>query len=283
MTIDWRGEICRFLGKPSGLTDDEILDALEATSDHIKEMKRLKTSEFAQPNPPRFQVIHQIHCAAFKDESGLYEDPPWVVESGPYMAHLRGSHSIRNFDLYLEQNKEITFIVYLQFECCGKAPPTDDATNNRARRELSPDDLLVGEYVSIISEELRSAFVELSESALSGIIHPDFDADSGDQISSPYLWWFHRRAEIETAKSQLGPSFQRQLSVFQEYLESSLGDEWEAVESLLGRKRIIAEYLDYLFARALADVSGSHKCSMLTASRFRMNYASRSGKAIAQR
>ncbi|RYP76667.1 hypothetical protein DL771_001589 [Monosporascus sp. 5C6A] len=282
MTIDWRGEICRFLGKPSGLTDDEILDALEATSDHLKEMKRLKTSEFALPNPPRFQVMHQTHCAAFKGEGGLYEDPPWVVESGPNMAHLRGSHPIRNFDLYLEQNKDITFIVYRQFECCGKAAPIN-TKNNRARRELNPDDLLVGEYISIISEELRSAFIELSESALSGIIHPDFDADSDDQISSPYLWWFHRRAEIQTAKSQLGPSFQRQLSVFQEYLQSSLGDEWEAVESLLVRKQITAEYLDYLFARALADMSGSRKCSVLTTSRFRMNYASRSAKAIAQR
>lgn len=102
--------ICRFLGKPSALTNDEILDALEATSGDLRDVKRLKVRESAHHSPPRFQVFHQIQCA--HGESGLYEDRPWVVESGPYLAHLRGSNAIRNLELYLKKNKDITLIVY---------------------------------------------------------------------------------------------------------------------------------------------------------------------------
>src|SRR3569833_2877285 len=80
--------------------------------------------------PPRSEVIYQINCQSHQGEGGLYLDPPWIVESGPALAHLRGSQAIDNLELHLERNKEITFIVYREFECCGRPGP--------ARRDPSP-------------------------------------------------------------------------------------------------------------------------------------------------
>ena len=271
--IDWRGVICDFLRKPNGSTNDEIFDALD-------DVKHLKSKASTHSNSPKFQVIHQIQCA-INGQSELYEDPPWVVQSGPYLAHLRGSHEIRNLELYLEQNKDITSIVYRQFECCRNPPPTHDPTGNRTRYDMEPDDLMTMEYISIVSEELQSSLVELAHSALKGILHPDFENGTANQIAYPYLWWFHRRVEIETAKSQLGPNFQRQISAFQDYLESSFGDEWTTVDSLISQKQIKAEYISYLFVRAIVDIPSSHKYNLLTNDRFHMKYASRSGRAAA--
>ncbi|KAI2615922.1 hypothetical protein GGR54DRAFT_255090 [Hypoxylon sp. NC1633] len=247
MTIDWRGVLCRFLDRPSGVTDEEILDELDAASSNLREIKRVKAKDFAQSDEPRFQVINRIRCRT-SNESGMYMDSPWVVESGPYLAHLRGSNAIRNLELYLEQNKETSFIVYREFECCAKPHNIPDTRDTGLQPSVDPGDLLVGEYVTIISDELRSAFVELSRSALKGIIHPDFDdVESISRIHRPYLWWFHRRAQINSARAQLGPAFQRHISTFEEFLDTSLGDEWAGVDSLLSEGRMNALYLNYLF------------------------------------
>lgn len=280
MTINWRGEICRFLGN-NELTDDEILDALEVTSGQLREMKRLKGSEPVPSNSPRFLVIYQVRCSGFDRDSGLYEDPPWLVKSGPHLAHVRGSNAIQNLDLYLQQNKGITFIIYRDYECCGTIRQFRDRTDKKGKSDVNSNDLMVGEHMSIISEELRSAFKKLSQSALSGMGHPDFDVEATDEVPHPYLWWFHRRAEIEKTKPMLSSSFQEQLSIFQGYLESSLGDEWAAVDSLLSQEIIKAKYLHYLFVYTISYLLSSPKNSLLTASRFRMRYASRSGKAVA--
>lgn len=125
------------------------------------------------------------------------------------------------------------------------------------------------------------ALIEVSHSALKGTVHPDFENSTVNQVAYPYLWWFHRRVEIEMAKSQLGPSFQRQISVFQDYLESSFGEEWATVDSLLSQNQIKAQYVEYLFVRAIVDIPNSHKYNFLTHDRFRMKYASRSGRVAA--
>ncbi|KAH7126025.1 ATPase [Dactylonectria macrodidyma] len=258
MMVDWRRELCRFLETPNESTDDDILEKLEETSKLLREAEHLKLLAFAQQGPPKFQVINRIECHNF-DEHGIYLDMPWVVESGPYQAHLRCSSLIPNLDLHLERNKDVTCIVYRNFACCG-------TSSSRASRSqtygVDPSSLLVEEYVCIVSDELKTALTQLAEVALQGIPHPDFMGDESQRIPYPYLWWFHRRPNIELSKSQLDPTIQQHVEVFQGYVEDCLGDTWAAVDALLANGKITAQYMDYLFVPNEIVLSRSNSSSV---------------------
>ncbi|KAI0506425.1 ATPase [Xylaria bambusicola] len=252
LTIDWREEICRFLngsGELTELTDDAILDELDKVSTELTELRRLSTLPIAQSKPLDYQIINRVRCSQSVDDE-LYLDVPWVVNSGPYQAHLRGSNKIYNFELHLERNKEIAFLVVREFECCGQ--------RSHPGVDLQAKDFLVKEYVSSISTEFRQALVELCNLALQGIAHPNFEDGEVNQIYYPYLWWFHGRLDIEEARVQISPKSLVYLGIFQNYLDTCLGDEWKTVDVLLSTGYITAEYVRYLFVPQDICILNSH-------------------------
>lgn len=118
-TVDWRAELCRVLEVVPHTSNDDILDRLEDAFKELKEARRLQQTLPDQIQAsPRFQVLYRVSCA--EAATRLYEKPPWIVDSGPQNAHLRGSNPISNLELYLERNKDIAFIVYTDFECCQR-------------------------------------------------------------------------------------------------------------------------------------------------------------------
>ncbi|GAP89771.1 putative TOB3 [Rosellinia necatrix] len=246
MTIDWREEICRFLSRSSELSDEEILDELDTALAELVELRRLSSSQLAQPKPPDFQVINRVRCQD-SDDDELYLDLPWVVDSGPYKAHLRGSNKIHNFELHLERNKEMTFFVFREFECCVPRS-MDSSLRQGTSSDLQAEDLLVKEYISNMSNELRRALIELCNLALGETAHPNFIDKEVDQIHHPYLWWFRARSSIEETEAQINPDLQLHLNIFQHYLNTCLGDEWATVDQLLSTGYITDAYTHYLFA-----------------------------------
>ena len=248
MIINWRRELCRVLDLSIEPTDDELLEKLESAYDELQEAKRLKMQRKEQQGSPRFQLINKVQCHETRGRVGLYLDPPWVVDSGRHGAHLRTSNPIRNLELYLERHKDLTFIVYREFECC-QAPLVFAGGDHTPGYEIDPLMMLKKEYIDIISDELRGAMIELSETALQGLPHPNFQKHPN--IRYPYLWWFHRRNDIDAACSLMGPAFQEHINVLREYFIGRLQDEWKAVEELLSRGQITAAYMEYLYVRSL--------------------------------
>ena len=254
-TIDWRAELCRFLNIGIESTDGEILDNLEKASLKLEEAERI-TAEAAELHDltPRYQVIHRVRCAA-DDELYLYLEEPFVVNSGPRNAHLRGSEAIHNFELYLERNKALSFIAYKDYRCC------DDSRSRRRRYdrlgETDPSTLLTNESVSIISPDLCSALKDLAEEALFPIPHPTFEVEN--EFPSPYLWWFHGRQQIAVKKDFLDEYYQEHINIFQQYLQDRLGLKWDMVDKFLAQNKITAQFIEYLFVSfsglyALSDV-----------------------------
>ncbi|KAI0813925.1 hypothetical protein GGR55DRAFT_487166 [Xylaria sp. FL0064] len=242
MTIDWREEICRFLNRPSELTDTAILDELDTVLTELVELRRLSSRQLAPPKAPDFQVINRVRCQQ-SDDDELYLDVPWVVNSGPYEMHLRGSNKIHNFELHLERNKEMTFLVFREFECCGQR-----SMNFSSRKpDFQAKDLLVKEYVTNISDKFRMALVELCELVLGEAPHPDFINEAVDQIHHPYLWWYHARSSIEEQGAVLSPDSRLHLDIFQRYLSTCLREEWATVDMLLSSRYITANLIHYLF------------------------------------
>ncbi|ESU15644.1 hypothetical protein FGSG_09116 [Fusarium graminearum PH-1] len=245
--FSWRNEICRFLDVSPDALDDEVFQAMTKASIILKEAEQMKAKYEAGRGPPRYEIIHSVRCEQSRTEGRLYLDQPWVVETGPNDAHLRGSQPILNFELFLERNKEIVFVIYKDYRCCGRQH------NSRSRAHTEPDgqvdasSLLTAEHISIISPDLSSAMEEFSDIALGDFPHTDFRG--GEEMRHPYIWWFHRRKEIDEALEKYKSSpWLPMVYLFREYILGRMTEEWETVDGLLARKRICLKYMDYLFA-----------------------------------
>ncbi|KAF9879503.1 AAA family ATPase [Colletotrichum karsti] len=258
MAIDWRHALCTLLKLPPGIPDKDLLDAMSLASDTLREVERLRYAVSQEQGPPRCEIIYRITCHEEGSED-LWLGEPWVVESGPYDAHLRGSNAVPHLELHLERNKEIAFIVYRNFECCRAPPPKHFSYHGRVSSvvDSDPSSFFKGEFMTIVSDDLSVGLQDLAEEALVGIPHPKFNRRSEDIISYPYLWWFHRRKEIQLVTELLDSVSQSQIAVFQYYVQARLAEEWSIVDSLLAESKITTEYISYLFVPNTVLVSKS--------------------------
>ncbi|KFY06830.1 hypothetical protein V492_07707 [Pseudogymnoascus sp. VKM F-4246] len=241
--IDWRGQICRFLNIELESTDEFVLESLYDASEKLEEAERLAAEKLEpQDLTPEYQEIHRVRCASDRDRhTYLYLEEPFVVNSGPRNAHLRGSKAIHNFELHLERNKSISFIAYKDYRCCDASPSAQRMSGNP-----EPSALMIGESVSIISPDLAAALNDIAKKALARIPHPNF-LDIGNEFSSPYLWWFCGRKKILEAERAIDMHYQKHTSVFKTYLHNRLGATWSTVDSLLSKGKISSQYIEYLF------------------------------------
>ncbi|KAM0444957.1 hypothetical protein ACHAQK_002495 [Fusarium lateritium] len=243
--FSWRNEICRLLDVSPDALDEEVFQAIGKASKILKETEKIRALFEARQAPPRYQVIHSVRCEKSRTEGKLYLDQPWVVETGPQNAHLRGSQPIPNFELFLERNKEVVAIIYKNYRCCDSRAYPKKA-HREDNEEVEASSLLISEEISIISKNLKSAMVEFSDCVLGGFPHPKFEED--EEMKYPYIWWFHRRKEINGALERYKSSdWFPMVNLVREYIIERMTEEWETVNNLLGRKKVSLQYMEYLF------------------------------------
>ncbi|KAJ4017558.1 hypothetical protein NW752_001466 [Fusarium irregulare] len=243
MQPDWRGEICGMLDISPGLSDAEIVAASRRAAKVLKQAEHWRSEAKALQKPPRYQIIHSVSCHRSGRRERLFRNPPQVVNYGPYSAHLRTDEPIEDFPVFMAENKEIVFLVYKDYRCCDRNPTQQLKGKSGETTEVDASSLLIREEISIIAPGLKSAMDRLGRAALSGISHPDFLADK--PISYPYIWWFHRRNEIDMAMSDL--SFPPIMNLMRDYVCERMDKEWTSVDQLLDNNKITAQYMDYLF------------------------------------
>lgn len=248
--VDWRALICHCLEISPEISDHDLSKAIEEVSEKVKEIDRLRAAAKKQQGPPRAQIVHRVECHKWRSDHKYFLDEPWVVESGPYDAHLRGSQPINNFELYLERNKEIVLIVYKDYECCDKPVKNPPRDQGEIGLGIDASFLLKGEEISLIAPELKEALAWIAEVALEGISHPDFNEANDDKkeakILHPYIWYFHRRTEIHEEIDELPRATRLYVDCFSDYIESRMEDEWQSVKSLMKKGKISAQYMKYL-------------------------------------
>ncbi|KAE9374916.1 P-loop containing nucleoside triphosphate hydrolase protein [Stipitochalara longipes BDJ] len=254
--IDWRRQLCMFLQVPSESKDTTLLKALQEAAAKLEEAERLSSVAFeSRDHVPRYQVIHRVNCA-IQTRVELYPEEPFVVRNGPGSSHIRGIATITNFELYLERNKAISFIAYKDYRCCDPSRLPRLRFDQYEPVQLST--LLTKESVSIISADFCAALNALAERALVDIPHPTFEIET--EFSSPYLWWFQSRGKIAQNEQFLDYHQQEHISLFEMYLKERLGKVWDEVDALLSTGRIMARYIEYLYAPNTILVSNSeHK------------------------
>lgn len=262
---------------PSQISDEDLFEAIELASQNLKELENLKSKVTEKLGPPRWQTIHSVHCHAASSENQLYPEQPWAVEDGPHV-HLRGSKAINNFDLFLERNKEIAFIIYKNYQCCGDLPPTIIKSKIELGLEIDASIFLTGEKIQLISVDLKLALESLASKAFDGISHPflkdknDFSVGITDKRNShrllrekddqsikyPYMFLFHRRKEVKEATGKQSQDAQIYLDVFFQYLFTRMAEEWTIVDQLLAEKKISAKYIDYLFVSSFKHAPSAY-------------------------
>lgn len=256
LTIDWRTTIIRSLNIPHNVSDDELIEAMNEISGKLKEVDQLRVIAKMQKAPHRMEVIHTVRCSSSSTKKYLGQLE--AVKSGLSNIHLRGSQSINNFELFLERNKEIAFIVYKEYECCNMSRTSPRREHGEMGVEVNASTLLRGEYIHLLADELRTALADIVEAALSGIPHPDFnrmsdseEEDMEDRVSYPYMWYYHGRREIDQAikelKSELSPEKRRVVDLFRSYILDRMSADWTAVDALLKEGMMSAKYMNYLF------------------------------------
>lgn len=194
-----------------------------------------------QPSHPRLKFI----AAARNDSTPLYFDPPqWTKgQSGPGV--LRSQLPVTNFDLYLEKNKDISFIVYKTYGI-----PQDISKMREMRDQQSAahdlNDAVVDESIQPVNEALVNAVDALLEAEDEYVsILKSFRQTS--ELAAPYLFVFHQRNDWEKVRLSLPESSHRQLAMLWDYILQSQGAEYAVADSKISLGKITPELLKYLF------------------------------------
>ena len=131
-----RGAIPR-TGKSNGIDDDtmktnlqDVLDGADPSQLDLQKLREYIELLQKEKAPSRCQIIYRIksmHEIRDHDRRGLktvktvanyvpfFDHPEWVKGQGT-ARRIRSNLPLNNFDLYLEKNKDVAFIVYRNFD-----------------------------------------------------------------------------------------------------------------------------------------------------------------------
>lgn len=264
-TIDWRAQIIRCLNLPPELSNGKLLQVMNEAAEKLKEVDNLRGMAKTQQSLPRAQVIHTVRCHILG--TGTFLNKPFVDKSGPNNLHLRGGQLINNYELFLERNKEIAFVVHRHYECCDRSLKPPQRQQEEMGVDIDASTLLRRERVTLLADELKTSLAGIRSSALRDIPCPDFkntskreQENTKKEISHPYLWYFHGRRKIDQAIDELPSAKRRYVDPFRDYIQNRMSEDWKAVDALLMERMISAKYIDYLFVSSL-DLLTNQICS----------------------
>ena len=173
------------------------------------------------------------------------DHPEWVRGQGAATT-VQSNLPLHNFDLYLEKNKDISCIVYRNFD----RNPTPLSTQYRGLDGTQFNGSYLPQHsrecVRPVITKLREAIETLlsSKREYNGLLR---EYAEHLELPAPYLFIYHGRTDLEKMQIDLSPQAKTQLSVFLEYVVKQYQDEYGVADALLARKRISPQYIRYLF------------------------------------
>lgn len=227
------------------------VDELEELIEHLGQRTKQKPFKYLvlyritpSGGQPSYGYL-KFNTAARNDPMPLYFDPPqWTRgQRGPGV--LRSQLPVTNFDLYLEKNKDISFVVYKTYGM----PQDDSRTRGMRDRQLAAHDLndaVVDESIQPVNEALVNAIEALlkAEDEYASILQ-SFRQTS--ELEAPYLFVFHQRNDWERIRLSLPESSHQQLVMLWDYILQSQGAEYAVADSRISLGKITPELLKYLF------------------------------------
>lgn len=243
--------LCKLLQLPPNVPDEALLSTADIRAKKMATTKRT-TSNPSLSNP--YHLIHRVYCAD-SGENSYYLETPWAVNSGENTVHLRGGKEIKNLELHIERHKNLAFLVYNQYTCCN--PIQSSGNKPGQNQEQDTEDVNMyksGESVCVISQAFHDMLLEIRSKERESIqgYYPNLNAIR--EFYAPYLWLYHDRESIKKQRPGLSRSSQQLLDAFLDYINTSLGEEYDEVDDLVSKGLISMKYTPYLF------VSRTNQC-----------------------
>ena len=247
---------------PSQLDLKKLQGYIESLQAQAHQLESIRKKEA----PSRYQVVYRIKKPEYipqpngkgkyqERSTSFFDHPEWVYGQGT-AAYIRSHVPLTNLDLYLEKNKDISFIVYRNF---GR----DSTTMPAGLRTGNIDDAKCADLPQQESETIRPVnddLVEATKALLNS--RPEY-ADlinlfSGSlELPAPYLFVYHSRERLDSFQEGLLPKAKAQLLVLLRYVAEQYAEEYALADSLISRNKISPEHLRYLFKPG--DSLVSHK------------------------
>lgn len=215
---------------------------------------KLKKYESTQVRHPRFQFLYQLGDPELNNDSDnssedssndyklpviTFTDLPEIAYEKNGAGHLRCSIPLRNFDLFLAMNPDISFLVFRHYE---KNLKSHEIINGEASQLPCP----TSEYIFPVAREMKSA-LEVMLDANPGFSDIKKMYRKGGELLAPYLFAYHSRQDIDKIKGQLSPAEIDHMNLFIGYLDEEYSGEYKCVDYLLGKELITPQYIHYLF------------------------------------
>ena len=217
------------------------VELLQARVQQLEAPSEIKT-------PSRYQVLYRIYD---DDSAGgntcTYLDHPRWVRDDKQRSVLRADLRLDNLDLFLERNKDISFVVYQDFDTDMDVSETSEHDAALTYQGIQAQPKPTDEFVRPVSKDLSTAITSI-------VVHRrefrSLRIPSGDgvEFKAPYLFIYHSRSELEHLRSRLPSSANDQLALFLNYVQNNYGSAYATADELLKRGQIIPEYMQYLFS-----------------------------------
>lgn len=218
------------------------------------QLKKLKSSQ-QDLSPSRFQILNRImqkHSFDLQGKTHLgwqlsspyFDEPEWI-EGQDHRRQLRCSLPVTNFELYLEKNKDIAFIVYRDFH---PAPDMSwsSTTDRPAKSTGAGRPQPTSETIRPVAQVLTGAIETLLSS------RDDYSSflqqyKFSPELQAPYLTVYNSRKDLHTIQEGLSPEAQKQFSLLLQYITDQYGDKYAAADSLFSENKISSDNVPYLF------------------------------------
>ena len=227
----------------------EYIELLQAQATHIESTQSLQA-------PPRYQIIYRIQRREpvqqrnskqkYDERYSSFFDHPELVSGQDSASHIQCKLPLTNFDLYLEKNKDISFIVYRNFDTESARIEAKASTDDLSREKATLLPKHTSETVRPVNKDLIEATMALlkSQQEYAELLR-DFSASV--ELPAPYLFIYHSRTSLKKFQDSMPSHAQPQISLLLRYVSEQYADEYAAADSLLSRNKISPESLRYLF------------------------------------
>lgn len=237
----------------SQLTQEDLQSRL---FDLQKRAKHIMTLQQKEARPVfRYQILYRILRKgtgsaigpSLKQDtlSGPYFDPPEQIQGQGESLNLRCNAPVQNFDLFLERNKDISFIVYRTHvvEQPDSTTPKDTLHNHEVGTRVVES---VTESIRPIAQDLIQALQAILE-VRNGYADVLQNFRTTMELHAPFLFMYHLRNDHELLQNELKPQAVDHFTLFWHYVLEQYGDTFANASSMISQGSISSAFAEYLY------------------------------------
>ena len=231
-------------GNPSNPDIQRLQEFIQQLQGRVQQ---LQTSTKDQA-PSRYQLLYRIvDRKSHPGYKGVYFDHPRWIQGDMDQSSMQSDLHVDNLDLYLERNKDISFIVFQDFD--------PDPGNNKSMPQMNnpgnAQDVLappqhIAEFVRPVAKSLAQALETIIGSSDLGDNAQQFFQNQ-PEFRAPFTFIYHKRDVLNEIHVNMSEACRNQLALFLVYLDVHYGMCYATVDALLSRNRISPEYIEFLF------------------------------------